>query len=75
VRKVGFGVSQTLKDRFTWEGYYEDRNSLLEGVTDLRDASVGFRIGGATGATVGLTLFKGLSASAEDWGLSLSFGR
>ena len=75
VRKVGLGLGKTLKDRITWEGYYEDRNSLLDGVANLRDASVGLRIDAAAGTTLGFTLFKGLSGSAEDWGLGLSLGR
>jgi len=74
VRKVGAGLGRSLSSRVIWETYYEERNSLLEGVVDQRDVSFGFRVAAGEGGGYALYFFKGLSDSAEDWGASLSLG-
>jgi outer membrane putative beta-barrel porin/alpha-amylase len=72
VRKLGAGAGWAATDRLSWEAYVEDRTSILPGEADLLDLMAGARFHTEGSNGVGLYVFKGLSRTAEDWGLAVS---
>jgi hypothetical protein len=73
---VSGGLHFRSSARTSVYAFYDDRQSVLQGVEDLRDLSVGFDRRLESGAVLRAAWYQGLSRTAEDYGLSfgVSFG-
>jgi len=73
------GVHWRRSDRSSWHAFYDRRQSVIEGRSDLADCSFGYDRALSRGVTFRSALFVGLSDTAEDFGfsagLSLAGGR
>jgi len=64
------GVHWRRSDRSSWHAFYDRRQSVIEGRSDLADCSFGYDRALSRGVTFRSALFVGLSDTAEDFGFS-----
>ncbi|HEU4401101.1 MAG TPA: hypothetical protein VFT43_03270 [Candidatus Polarisedimenticolia bacterium] len=64
------GAQWRRSDRASWNAFYDRRQSVIEGHSDIADASLGYDRTLSRGVTFRSTLFLGLSDTAEDFGFA-----
>jgi hypothetical protein len=67
------GAQWRQSERSSWNAFYERRQSVIEGNSDLADVSLGYDRALPRGVTFRSTVFLGLSDTAEDFGISAGF--
>ena len=70
---VTAGVQWRRSERSSWNAFYEDRQSVIEGNDDLADVSLGYDRVLSPGITLRSTAYAGLSSTAERFGFSAGF--
>ncbi len=70
---VTAGVQWRRSERSSWNAFYEDRQSVIEGNGDLADVSLGYDRLLSPGITLRSTAYAGLSSTAERFGFSAGF--
>jgi len=67
------GVQWRRSERSSWNAFYEARQSVIEGNSDLADVSLGYDRVLPRGVTLRSTAYAGLSSTSEDFGFSAGF--
>jgi len=70
---VTAGVQWRRSELSSWNAFYEDRQSVIEGNGDLADVSLGYDRVLSPGITLRSTAYAGLSSTAERFGFSAGF--
>ena len=67
------GAAWRRSGRSSWNAFYDRRQSVIEGKSDLADLSLGYDSAVSRGVTFRSAVYLGLSDTAEDFGISAGF--